>query len=1515
VQSYKAVFKSLESQSEALGALPELDISKIYLLKLPENADIFAAAKEYEQNPYIEYAQPNYIYEAALVPNDPFYSSHGTWGQNYDDMWGLKIIQAENAWNEFASEGDIGAGVVVAVADTGVNYNHQDLATNIWTNLGEVPGNGLDDDGNGFIDDVHGWDFAPDDFDPRDDYYPPPDNNPMDYNGHGTHVAGTIAAVTNNNIGVSGVSWHSSIMPVKGLDYTGSGTSATLAIAIYYAVANGADVINNSWGPSGRWPSDPTSESAINFAHAHGVVVVFAAGNNNDNVMFYSPANSENVITVSSFDHTDHKSDFSNWGDRIDVAAPGGDSGLYDSTGRIVNPAASNILSLRAAGTDMFRGTPGYTPGDFFYPTPGNNASQYYRCLGTSMAAPHVSGLAALILSLHPELSNEDVRKVLRLSADDVGVTGWDIDSGYGRINAYKAVALKLVKTTFSGIENIISGNVKPAAANYVEITPATSGPLKINFNGNDASTFMVNVELVKNGSAYGTNSIDLNTANDGDYWIYQTDYYERVNILISRNGDSGNGQYAVTLSPDPGYQVPPFTFSDVIDSGDSSWASPYHTQLRITAGEQGLRGGGQDSGESIPTNLYGNISSESVNYVADAGRGDSVSFTDGARSENSWVDVGRGRDYLACRNTLTGEYKQVIYPGPIHTWNGTRWVSYVLENKGEYIQIQHPIASARFYLDRTEFWDENFENCVVVAESWVVEWLKGNMWQGVDFSWAQISHEILSEDEVRIVRTENSALGILKVTYIFTRGSPLKITSEFTSHRKMTVRFAWRPKVEGATSHQVTKARLLDINSAKYRGSADGDIERNVGVSFFHDSTKSLVNFSWYEEAENEDVLVEVDATNGDFLARFGNFDLDAGQTVVLDPTVGISPNHDASVYYDRPDLNEGPWWYLDVCDVWIGYVNERHSFLKFSLSGLPSEAIINSAGLDLFAVSAYPGPDDARIDACEVTDDSWHENTITWNTMPDIGNVLDRVDVRASNIWYEWNVTSFVESQYGGDKVVSLCMIPPHQANSSASFVSKDHPNNDNHPYLEVTYIINNPPNVPTSLRCEGQTNPTRVTDTTPEFSAIYNDPDAGDTANYYRIQVDDQSNFSSPHWDSGKTSMPSVTVGNRCSDISYSGPALTRGMTYYWQIKFWDVGGLEGDWSTATATFRLNQLPNTPRNPNPENGATGQLTSLTLSWLGGDNDGDAVTYFVYFGTSSNPPYVGSTTSTSYPRSGLAGNTTYYWKIVAGDGLEMSSGPVWWFKTQSTTPNVQNAWVYWRFDNSVIDDTNYDNWVQMVGQENITGIWRYDISRFSSDRVGQTIYWRVKARASDGRENWSPVYVGGRLTDSTDIVYQGFETGPANAVINETNWGCNQWYYKTRGNHSGTLGAGAAIDTKLDDTRRLFVNVNFSGKACASITYWYKITSVDTTTRWMRLVGSIDSTNGRNGTWFVLRDWENITSHTTWTQFSADQNLGNFTNQSNCYIKIQAKANAFNQRTLYVDDFTIWAAFLSPY
>ncbi len=335
------------------------------------------------------------------IPNDPYYSSSGSWGQPYPDLWGIKKINSEGAWN--ISKGS--SNIVVAVVDTGVDRNHEDLQANMWVNTKEIPNNGIDDDANGYVDDYYGCNFI--------NITNKVCSDPMDDNGHGTHVAGTIGAVGNNAKGVVGVNWNSSIMVLKFLNSGGSGNVNDGATAIVYAADNGARVINNSWGG----PSySQVVHDAIEYAHSKNVVIVAAAGNSNIDVGLFSPASEEKVITVAATDSNDQKASFSNYGSKIDVAAPGVD-----------------ILSTRASGDTLCapRGT-----------IVGTN---YCRLSGTSMATPHVSGLAALILSKHPEFTNEDVRQVLRISADDLGSPGFDINFGRGRINAAKALAVTSV--------------------------------------------------------------------------------------------------------------------------------------------------------------------------------------------------------------------------------------------------------------------------------------------------------------------------------------------------------------------------------------------------------------------------------------------------------------------------------------------------------------------------------------------------------------------------------------------------------------------------------------------------------------------------------------------------------------------------------------------------------------------------------------------------------------------------------------------------------------------------------------------------------------------------------------------------------------------------------------------------------------------------------------------------------------------------------------------------------------
>ncbi|MBF0103743.1 MAG: S8 family serine peptidase [Deltaproteobacteria bacterium] len=222
---------------------------------------------------------------AVPLPNDP----------SLPELWGIDRVNAPEAW----AQGITGAGVVVAVVDSGVDYNHPDLSENIWQNPGEIPDNGIDDDANGYIDDVNGYNFTT----YNDEG---PDNNPMDQHYHGTHVAGNIAAVGDNGIGVVGVAHGSEIMPVRALSSIGKGRSSDIAAAITYAATMGADVINLSLGRVSSYEGSLVEREAIAFARSLDAVVVAAAGNDHSDTYNYYPANIAGVVTVAAIQSGDN---------------------------------------------------------------------------------------------------------------------------------------------------------------------------------------------------------------------------------------------------------------------------------------------------------------------------------------------------------------------------------------------------------------------------------------------------------------------------------------------------------------------------------------------------------------------------------------------------------------------------------------------------------------------------------------------------------------------------------------------------------------------------------------------------------------------------------------------------------------------------------------------------------------------------------------------------------------------------------------------------------------------------------------------------------------------------------------------------------------------------------------------------------------------------------------------------------------------------------------------------------
>jgi serine protease len=381
-----------------------------YQATLTTGGNLLGSLSAFQNLMTVATATPDFRVSLTAVPNDT----------NYANQWALENrsdadIDASQAWDYGTS-----SSVVVAVIDTGVDYTHVDLAANIWTNTREIAGNGVDDDRNGYTDDIRGWNFVND------------NNNPADDNGHGTHVAGTIGAVGNN--GISGVAWSVKVMALKFLDSTGSGNLSDAVGAIDYARLNGAKVINASWGGGGF--SSALQSAITRFQNAGGIFVA-AAGNegaNNATTPSY-PANYTNVISVAASTSTGALASFSNYGTNVDIVAPG-----------------QSILST----------------------IPGNRYASYS---GTSMAAPHVAGALALLwgqsLPLSPALSATQLISLVMSNTDAVLTNR----TQYGHLNVGKAAAALAGSTgrdttapyVLNAVFNEISGGVSSIDMTFSE--------------------------------------------------------------------------------------------------------------------------------------------------------------------------------------------------------------------------------------------------------------------------------------------------------------------------------------------------------------------------------------------------------------------------------------------------------------------------------------------------------------------------------------------------------------------------------------------------------------------------------------------------------------------------------------------------------------------------------------------------------------------------------------------------------------------------------------------------------------------------------------------------------------------------------------------------------------------------------------------------------------------------------------------------------------------------------------
>jgi hypothetical protein len=410
VNPTRVIVKFKDSQTEE-GVLQSLQFKKpltdlksveTKVLQLPQgknNLELLAHLGVLKEMEGVEYAYPDYKIKISTLPNDPEFSRqwdfHNTGETTAAGKGDLDAdIDAPEAWA--VSTGS--RSVIVGVLDTGISYSNLDLKENIWSNPGETgqdrsgndkSTNGIDDDGNGYVDDFRGWDFVGN------------DNDPMDEHGHGTHVAGTIGAVGNNGIGVAGVNWQVSLVPLQIFDSSGSGDLSGAMAALEYATRMGFPITNNSWG-GGEFTQ--AFEDLLKANRDAGSLFVAAAGNdgsNNDTTPTY-PASFqvENVISVAASDPLDQLANFSNYG--------------------------KNTVHLAAPGVNIFST---YWDSDYYYES------------GTSMAAPHVAGAAALIKSVWPNLNYQQIKNkiietvdvIYNPSFEDKTMTG-------GRLNLAAAV-------------------------------------------------------------------------------------------------------------------------------------------------------------------------------------------------------------------------------------------------------------------------------------------------------------------------------------------------------------------------------------------------------------------------------------------------------------------------------------------------------------------------------------------------------------------------------------------------------------------------------------------------------------------------------------------------------------------------------------------------------------------------------------------------------------------------------------------------------------------------------------------------------------------------------------------------------------------------------------------------------------------------------------------------------------------------------------------------------------------
>ncbi len=556
-----AIEERLSSQT-----LQSTNDGELDLVALPSGLGVEDAARLLAGNPAVRFAEPNWIVSTQDAANDPNYTNGSLWGMYGDDLptpsgptgtTNSYGSQAEKAW----AAGYTGSkSVYVGVIDTGVDYTHPDLAANVWTNPGEVPGDGIDNDGDGYVDDVHGYDFVNNDGDPMDD------------NNHGTHVSGTIGAVGNNAAGVAGINWNVGIIAGKFLNASGSGSIADAIRAVNYFVDlklnHGVNIValNNSW--SGGGYSQTLHEAIIRAANAD-ILFVAAAGNgnslgqpyNNDTAPQYPssydttvgtvnvPAASfDSVISVAAIDGSGNKASWSNYGlTSVDLGAPG-----------------VGILSTTRNGT-------------------------YGTMDGTSMATPHVTGAVALYKSIHPDATAAQIRQAILDAATltpTASLAGKTVTGGRLNIGAFLTPLPPPAPTLSVSDASVTEGNSGTVLANFtVTLSAPATSDVTVNYataNGTATSgsdyTATSGTLTIPVGSTSGTIAVPVigDLANESNETFF-------VNLSSpSSNATIADGQGVGTIVNDDG--PPTISINNVSRSEGNSGTTAFTFTVSLSA-------------------------------------------------------------------------------------------------------------------------------------------------------------------------------------------------------------------------------------------------------------------------------------------------------------------------------------------------------------------------------------------------------------------------------------------------------------------------------------------------------------------------------------------------------------------------------------------------------------------------------------------------------------------------------------------------------------------------------------------------------------------------------------------------------------------------------------------------------------------------------------------------------------------------------------------------------------------